>query len=445
MTVTITSDDATFIRELDRGGHFRSRSSPPTIVIGIIYVFLRSVRMTFIPAVTVPIALIGTLARDLGGGLLDQRPDPARAGARDRPRRRRRHRRHREHLAPARARAWSARRGGARHQAGLLRRPVDDRDAGRGVRSDLVLPGHRRPAVLRVRLRAGLFGVALGLRRADAVPMLASRWIGSGEHGRAATPSAAPSPSFGIALERLYARLLNASLDAPMVVLTAGASFRRRRGRSPIRFSADELTPTEDRGFIPISIRSPQGATVDYTAEQVQRAEQIVQPFVDSGEIRNIFATAQGFRRRRLHVRDARAMGPAHADASRRSPPTSTAGSRRSPASGHRLHRQQPRHPRRRSGPAVRDHRPRLRRSRSRRRAHEGHAAATRSTTPSRLNYDTTQPQLSIRIDRDRAADVGVPVQTISTVIQTSSRAATSAPSTSATSGSRSAPWRRRA
>ena len=32
------------------------------IVIAIIYVFLRSVRITFIPAVTVPIALIGTLA-----------------------------------------------------------------------------------------------------------------------------------------------------------------------------------------------------------------------------------------------------------------------------------------------------------------------------------------------------------------------------------------------
>ena len=36
-----------------------------------------------------------------------------------------------------------------------------------------------------------------------------------------------------------------------------------------------------------------------------------------------------------------------------------------------------------------------------------------------RLDYDTTQPQLSIRIDRARAADLGIPVATIATTVQT--------------------------
>ena len=48
-----------------------------------------------------------------------------------------------------------------------------------------------------------------------------------------------------------------------------------------------ELTPSEDRGSIPISIRAPQGATVDYTTEQVRKAERLLQPFLDSGEVEN--------------------------------------------------------------------------------------------------------------------------------------------------------------
>jgi HAE1 family hydrophobic/amphiphilic exporter-1 len=36
-----------------------------------------------------------------------------------------------------------------------------------------------------------------------------------------------------------------------------------------------------------------------------------------------------------------------------------------------------------------------------------------------RLNYDTTQPQLSIRIDRQRATEAGIPIATISAVVQT--------------------------
>ena len=82
---------------------WRSRSSSSS---AIIYLFLRDWRATLIPALTIPVALIGTLARDLPDGLLAQHPDAARAGARHRPRRRRRHRRAREHRAPPRPRAW---------------------------------------------------------------------------------------------------------------------------------------------------------------------------------------------------------------------------------------------------------------------------------------------------------------------------------------------------
>ncbi len=52
----------TFILGVDSRRWCSASCSRLAIVIGIIYLFLRSVRITFIPAVTVPVALIGTIA-----------------------------------------------------------------------------------------------------------------------------------------------------------------------------------------------------------------------------------------------------------------------------------------------------------------------------------------------------------------------------------------------
>ena len=163
-----------------------------------------------------------------------------------------------------------------------------------------------------------------------------------------------------MALERLYARLLDARLAAPMVVITGALLFA---GAAVVAYPLlpNQLTPNEDRGFIPISIRAPQGATVDYTAEQVQRAEAIVQEFRDRGEIVNVFATAQGFGGGGFMF-----VTLAPWDERTRTQQEITADLNRTPPGdprhlGHRLHRQQPRHPRRRPGPAVRGDRAGLR------------------------------------------------------------------------------------
>src|SRR5262249_9816062 len=59
--IVVTSDDATFISGAIREV-LLTLALATAIVIGVIYVFLRSIRITFIPAVTVPVALIGTIA-----------------------------------------------------------------------------------------------------------------------------------------------------------------------------------------------------------------------------------------------------------------------------------------------------------------------------------------------------------------------------------------------
>ncbi len=61
VNLIITSDDADYISGAIHEV-LLTLLIATTIVIGIIYLFLQSVRVTFIPAITVPIALIGTLA-----------------------------------------------------------------------------------------------------------------------------------------------------------------------------------------------------------------------------------------------------------------------------------------------------------------------------------------------------------------------------------------------
>ena len=101
-------------------------------------------------------------------GLLGQRADAARHGARDRARGGRRDRRAREHLPPHRGRPEAV-AGGARRQPGdRLRRHRDDAGADLGVRADLVPAGRDRPAVPRIRLHAGRGGRVLLPDRADA-------------------------------------------------------------------------------------------------------------------------------------------------------------------------------------------------------------------------------------------------------------------------------------
>ena len=108
--------------------------------------------------------------RDLPRRLLDQHPDAARPRPGDRHGGRRRDRRGREHLAAAAPRPRAARRGGARHQAGVLRRHLDNRDACGGLHPDLLLSRHGRAALLGIRLRPRLRRAAVVGRGADHLP-----------------------------------------------------------------------------------------------------------------------------------------------------------------------------------------------------------------------------------------------------------------------------------
>src|SRR5690606_11942355 len=100
----------------------------------------------------------------------------------------------------------------------------------------------------------------------------------------------------GAAAERLYHRLLDASLAAPFVVIALAVAFA---GAAALTYTTlpEQLTPVEDRGVIPISVQGPQGVDVKYMDMQMRQVEAAVRPLIESGEVTNSYLLVGGWDR----------------------------------------------------------------------------------------------------------------------------------------------------
>ncbi|MCP4385888.1 MAG: efflux RND transporter permease subunit [Hyphomicrobiales bacterium] len=416
VSLAVTSDDATFISGAIREVIF-TLVLATLIVVGVIFVFLRSARITFIPAITMPIALIGTVGAVYLAGFS---------------------------INILTLLAFVLATGMVVDDAIVVVENIArQRRLGLGPRAAAVI-GTRQVFFAVVSTTATLAAVFIpisffpgtagrlfsefGFVLAFAValssivaltlcPMLASRWIGDSTSA-VSTPIGRVVSAVGRGAERLYARLLNAALDAPIVVLTVAIVFA---GAALAAFTQlpSRLTPTEDRGFIPISVRAPQGATVDYTAARIRLAEEALQRFVADGEAENVFARARGFGGGGfIFVR----LTPWQERQRSQQEITAEINRLLSQIPGIQIFAFAPNSLGIRGG------------GRGLRFAVAGSdydaiaAAAddllvTMGTDPTfdnvRLDYDTTQPQVSILIDRQRASDLGIPVNGIASVVQT--------------------------
>jgi multidrug efflux pump len=97
------------------------------------------------------------------------------------------------------------------------------------------------------------------------------------------------------ALRNRYAKLLAASLRRPLVVAVAllisivavGLLFRE---------VPTELEPSEDRGAFMMMLLGPEGASFDYTVDHLRQVEErVLFPLVERGEIRNAITRVPGF------------------------------------------------------------------------------------------------------------------------------------------------------
>ncbi|RVD73285.1 MAG: efflux RND transporter permease subunit [Mesorhizobium sp.] len=248
-------------------------------------------------------------------------------------------------------------------------------------------------------------------------PMLASRMLSSASlHHEGGKGIGA---RIGGALNATYRRCLHACLGAPWLVVLVALLFA---GIAFTLFGTirQELTPSEDRAVVLLRISAPQGVSLDYTTEQMQKIERLIQLLRESGEIRSTFENAgqngaynSGFMVMTLAPWDERARSQREivAEISRltRQVPSvrvfpvqpNSLGIR---GAGNGLQFALVGNDRKALGEAA------------------GKVVAEmqkdqRFQSP-RLSVDPTQPQLAVAIDRERASDLGIDITGLADTLQ---------------------------
>ena len=118
-------------------------------------------------------------------------------------------------------------------------------------------------------------------------PMLASRMLSNaGDHGHTGFFA-----RIGGLFSGLYRTTLRGALNMPLVIVLIAALFA---ALAAVLFPTirSELTPTEDRSAAFLRVSAPQGVSLDYFSERMREIERLVQPLRDSGEIASTFAIA---------------------------------------------------------------------------------------------------------------------------------------------------------
>ncbi|MGY6548920.1 MAG: efflux RND transporter permease subunit [Roseinatronobacter sp.] len=282
--IFVTSDEATFV-----GGAIvevvKTLVIATLIVIATIYLFLRDARATLIPAVTLPIALIGTvaaiylvgfsvniltlLALVLATGMV---VDDAIVVL--------------ENIVRRRAQGLGTRAAAVLGTRQVFFAVVTTTATLAAVFVPLsFLPGQAGGL-----FREFGFTLAFAVLLSSVValtlcPVLASRLL------RAADTQARPGPMarFGTWLAALYARSLTRALGQPVVVIVAAALFAAT-GWFAAQSIPQELTPPEDRAVALLSVTAPQGVSIDFTDSKVREIEAIIAPLRASGEVTNLFS-----------------------------------------------------------------------------------------------------------------------------------------------------------
>ncbi|MCA3389999.1 MAG: efflux RND transporter permease subunit [Roseomonas sp.] len=144
------------------------------------------------------------------------------------------------------------------------------------------------------------FGIALaasvlfsGLIALTLTPMMCSKLLrpheGEGLLVRMTEP-------FFVAMNEALRWTLDKALRAPLLVMGGSAAMSLF---AVVLFNAlpKEFAPTEDRGVVIIPTTGPEGASFPYTVEHVMRLESLLQRYLDSGEAYAVFATVGGFQR----------------------------------------------------------------------------------------------------------------------------------------------------
>ncbi len=225
--------------------------------------------------------------------------------------------------------------------------------------------------------------------------------------------------AYGARFTKTYERSLVFLLQRPWVPVTAALLFAAGAGIA-YQYLDRELVPPEDRGVLRVYASGPDGVGVNYMDRQTEKIEDLLQPLVDSGEARSIYSMVgmwdpnRSFLTVPLADWSQRERSEQQIAAALRGPLADLPGARAGTWSGNSLNLRG-----RGEGLSI---------------ALLGNdydsifAAAKRLTAAiedrlpqlyrPRIAFDPTQPQLSVQIDRRRAADLGVDLSSLAATLQ---------------------------
>ncbi|MCQ0988684.1 efflux RND transporter permease subunit [Jiella marina] len=284
-TIRITSDDAEFIRS-SIYGVLQTLGIAIAVVVSVIFVFIASIRATLVPAVTIPIALMGACAGIAFAGFS---------------------------INILTLFALILAIGLVVDDAIVVLENIERRVENGDEPREAASAGAKEVFFAVVSTSATLIAVFLplsflqgeigrlftefGITLAIAVavstfvaltlcPVLASKILKKGE-GRNALARTVDWTTRR--LSSGYRRLLRLALKVPIVVLAVAALFS---GMSWTFYQnlPSQLTPQEDRGVFFVSVDGPAGAGLGFTDVVVERIEDLLQPYRDSGAVEEVIS-----------------------------------------------------------------------------------------------------------------------------------------------------------
>ena len=286
LKVSKTSDDAIFIRGAI-AEVLKTLAISIAIVVLVIYLFLGSLRVTLIPTVAIPVALVGTLAAiwllGFSVNLLTLLALVLATGLVV------------DDAIVVLENIERNRRGGMKRLAAAV---LGTREVFFAVlATTTTLASVFIPIAFLPGTTGQLFtefgfvlAISVGISSLVALtlcPMLASR-LPDRHPEEAAVEVGAPEPPrgtlrwVGARITAAYARSLHGAMGAPILVGGVGIIIAVGVGTLYTGLK-QELVPPEDRGVLVVRLRGPEGVNLDYTDRQVQQVEALLQPLVDSG------------------------------------------------------------------------------------------------------------------------------------------------------------------
>ena len=250
-------------------------------------------------------------------------------------------------------------------------------------------------------------------------PLLASRLPVSDTADGKPVPRRGMIAGFGRRVENVYRRFLDFTLSARLLVL-GGTAMVALTAVALYPTINEELLPREDRGSLYIMLQGPDGVGLDYMDRQSAQVEALLRPYQDSGEVGDVMSIVGRWDLNRVWI-----VAPLAPWGERTRSQAEIAKELRRPLQ-------------RITGAHVRLRQPNslnLRRSGGRMEfaltgsnykdlaaAADDFSAAMQERLPQfedpDVEFQQTQPQLSIKVDRRRAEDLGVPVEGIANTLR---------------------------